>query len=178
MYSFLFNAKSINYGGWYSRDIEKLIWNCGTLQSTGKIITIYRGDIVYASFMENMMQLKQLALTLFSTLNNSKKATYVLLYEYVYVWTIVNLENREAEELNEKLSRDLGYLGYVEVDKNQPLHKIFYMELLRKDYIIENKNILICVDRVGQDEYTEEITFLKSCGFEQVELREDIYEYW
>lgn len=177
VYAFLFNANSINYSSLYSRDIEKLIWNCGILQSVNKAVTIYRGDILALSFVKNMTQLQQLALTLFSNMNNSKKAIYVLLYENVYAWTIDNLENKEVREINEKLSRDVGYLGYVEVNEKHSLHKIFYIDLLKKDYIIQNKNISICVDCSEQDEYLEEISFLKSYGFEQVELREDNYEY-
>lgn len=135
-YAFLFNANSINYSSWYGRDIEKLIWSCEILQSVNKPVTIYRGDILASSFAKNITQLKDLALTLFSPMNNLKKAIYVLLYENVYVWTIDNLEDEEVKEINEKLSRDVGYLGYVKVNEKEALHKVFYIDLLRKDYIV------------------------------------------
>ena len=100
-----------------------------------------------------------------------------MLYENVYAWIIDNLENKEVKEINGKLSENVGYLGYVEVDEKQTLHRVFYIDLLMKDYVIENKNISIYASCAEQDEYLEEISFLKSYGFEQIELREDNYEY-
>lgn len=177
IFSFLFNANSINYSDWYGRDIEKLVWGCGILQSVDKAVTIYRGDIPAASYVENRTQLKQLASTLFSTVNHPEKAIYVLLYENVYVWTIDNLEEKEVKELNDQLSRDAGYLGYVEVNEEEAIHKMFYIDLLLKTYTLENKNISIYVDYPDQDEDLEEIYFLKNYGFEQIELREGKYGY-
>ncbi|MBD5136631.1 MAG: hypothetical protein HDT39_11835 [Lachnospiraceae bacterium] len=177
VYSFLFNADSINYSDWYGRDIEKLIWSCGVLQTVNRTITVYRGDILATSYVKNLAQLMEWALTLFSTLSNPQKAIYALLYGNVYVWTIDNLEDKEVRELNEKLLKDIGYLGYVKLNEEQCLHRIFYFDMLIKGYVIENQNILICAYGTEYDDYLEEISFLKSYGFEQVELQGGYNEY-
>ncbi|MCM1180935.1 MAG: hypothetical protein NC347_11800 [Clostridium sp.] len=124
-----------------------------------------------------MERLEDVVHALCSTLDRAKKAEYVLLYENVYAWTIENLGECEAKQLNEALLKDAGYLGCVRVDLENGLHKFFYLDLLVKRYILKDGCISMCVSEANQDEYVEELDFLRNCGFEQAKLLGDYDGY-
>lgn len=177
MYTFLFNADDLSFSDWYRRDIENIIWKCNVLQKVKNSLVVYQGDLLAIQQVQSVKELETVAYEIIRGIEKEKKAIYLLKYGNIFLWSVEDLRREDAEKLNESLAQVGGYLGYKQVNKANQWQNLYYVDLLIKTYIIGDYNIQLCIDGCCEDDFTEELTYLRKQGFKKAELRREFYGY-
>ena len=150
--AFLFNSDHESYGGFYGYPILELILQQNILQNTDRHMKISVGDIVTFSIASRS---KTPTYEYFYKLNEKVYTPYQFNYliqpklekvsreATIYCILFQNMTEHIAVSLHNQLTKNITYLGSMDIDYKNRFHLYFFKKSLIHSYRIQGKNCSI-----------------------------------
>ena len=170
----LFNSDHPKYSGSYGWKIRDTILSTNVIQSSNRHVKVKAGDVLIYSHSKTKQKYYELSERVYLShpwkMLKEQQLRDTFMKATVFAWTIQNIDENSAKKLHKELVSDDAYLGIHGIDLSNPLHLVFYRNLMISMYRIKGRTCRVFYSMGNEDERDQtECDSLLGLGFTDVD---------